>query len=58
MREQIGRIPNDFPTLHINTKDADTKEMRAVNTIDGFVSDDFELTNYSPHKPIQMDMAV
>lgn len=49
LRQQITRVPRDFPTLSITRK---------VGSIDGFTMDDFSLNNYKPHPSIKMDMAV
>jgi len=49
LQEQIKREPKPFPTLKIK---------REVPDIDSFTFADFELSGYSPHPPIKMDMAV
>jgi thymidylate synthase len=49
LKQQLERVPRDFPKLHIK---------RAVADIDSFTIDDFELTDYKPYGPIKMDMAV
>ncbi|XP_076052008.1 thymidylate synthase isoform X2 [Oratosquilla oratoria] len=46
---QLERTPRAFPTLHIKRK---------VDCIDDFTMEDFELSGYSPHPKIKMDMAV
>lgn len=49
LKEQLTRTPSAFPTLAIK---------RAVDSIDGFSLDDFDLRDYHPDKPIKMEMAV
>jgi len=49
LREQLTRAPRAFPALTIR---------RQVSSIDDFRPDDFELSGYTPHGKIQMDMAV
>lgn len=49
LQQQLTRMPRPFPTLRI---------CREVSCIDDFCADDFELTGYSPHSKIQMEMAV
>ncbi|MEW5316864.1 MAG: hypothetical protein WDW38_008208 [Sanguina aurantia] len=49
LKEQLLNTPRHFPTLKINP---------AKKEIDSFVFDDFELLGYSPHKKIDMKMAV
>jgi len=49
LTEQLKMDPRPFPTLHIG---------RAVNNIDDFKFEDFEIKDYMPHKAIKMEMAV
>lgn len=49
--EQCKRQPRAFPRLVI-------KPDRQIDSIDDFVSDDFELVDYQPHGKISMKMAV
>ncbi|KAL2085104.1 hypothetical protein ACEWY4_018424 [Coilia grayii] len=49
LKEQLTREPRAFPKLHIR---------RAVQNIDDFNSDDFEILDYNPHPTIKMPMAV
>lgn len=49
LKEQLEREPRDFPTLSINPD---------VTDIDGFTFADFTIDGYSPHKKIDMKMAV
>ena len=48
-REQLSRQPRPLPQMKLNP---------AVNDIDGFTFDDFELVNYDPHPPIKAPIAV
>ncbi len=48
-REQLGREPRRLPTMRINPE---------RRTIDDFVFDDFELTDYDPHPHIKAKVAV
>ncbi|MFI9653510.1 thymidylate synthase [Guyparkeria sp. GHLCS8-2] len=48
-REQLGREPRRLPTIRINPE---------RRTIDDFVFDDFELTDYDPHPHIKAKVAV
>ncbi|XP_076300092.1 thymidylate synthase [Lasioglossum baleicum] len=49
LEKQIEREPKPFPRLKI---------VRNVQDIDDFLPEDFELTGYSPHAKIAMEMAV
>ncbi|WP_010218331.1 thymidylate synthase [Sphingomonas sp. PAMC 26621] len=49
VREQIARIPTAFPTL---------KLLRKPDSIDGYGIKDFDVSDYTPHLPIQGDVAV
>lgn len=49
LRAQLKREPRPFPTL---------KFKRALENIDGFRMEDFELVGYKHHPPIKMEMAV
>lgn len=49
LKQQIVRTPKTFPSLRIK---------RAVNNIEDFVFDDFEIIGYNPHPTIKMEMAV
>ncbi|KAK9875845.1 hypothetical protein WA026_009632 [Henosepilachna vigintioctopunctata] len=49
LKEQLQRKPRPFPTLKIK---------RAVDKIDDFTADDFELIGYNPHPKLSMPMAV
>eukprot|EP00798_Chlamydomonas_sp_ICE-L_P007997 gene7997-1224_t len=49
LKEQLKNVPRFFPTVKINPEKTD---------IDSFVFEDFELLDYSPHKKIEMKMAV
>ncbi|CAH0561295.1 unnamed protein product [Brassicogethes aeneus] len=49
LKEQIQRVPREFPTLHINRK---------IDNIEDFTLEDFVLENYRPHPKITMPMAV
>ena len=49
LKEQLSREPYRFPTLKIK---------RAVDNIEDFTFEDFELSNYVSHKKIEMKMAV
>lgn len=51
LREQLLNKPRPFPTLKIRAKTGERE-------IDGFEADDFELEGYTPHKKIDMMMAV
>lgn len=48
-REQLSRTPGPLPTMKINP---------AVNTIDGFVYEDFELLNYNAQPHIKAPISV
>ena len=48
LKEQLRRTPRAFPTLTV----------RATDSIDDFVYDDFQLDDYTPHKSIKMNMSV
>jgi thymidylate synthase len=49
VREQLTREPRPFPTLKI---------IGDVKDIDSFRMENFELSGYDPHPPLQMEMAV
>ncbi|GAB6030006.1 hypothetical protein CHUAL_005698 [Chamberlinius hualienensis] len=49
LMQQIQRVPRPFPKLKIKRK---------VENIEDFTMDDFLLTDYDPHPPIKMEMAV
>lgn len=49
LKLQIQREPKEFPKLEIK---------RAIDSIDNFKIDDFELKGYDPHLPIKMEMAI
>jgi len=49
LKEQLKNAPRHFPMLRINPDKMD---------IDSFTAEDFELVGYSPHKKIEMKMAV
>ncbi|AMD21223.1 HEL057Wp [Eremothecium sinecaudum] len=49
LREQISRVPRNFPKLYIK---------RQVTDIDDFKYEDFEIKDYNPHGKIQMKMSV
>jgi dihydrofolate reductase/thymidylate synthase len=49
LKQQLLNAPRHFPRLVLNS---------AKRSIDDFVSEDFELIGYSPHKTIKMQMAV
>lgn len=51
LRIQLERVPKEFPKLTI-------KPREDHNGIEDFELSDFILTNYEPHGPIKMDMAV
>jgi len=51
LEEQLKRTPREFPTLRIIPR-------KDLNSIDDFRFEDFELSNYNPHGPIKMKMAV
>ncbi|ORX97191.1 thymidylate synthase [Basidiobolus meristosporus CBS 931.73] len=48
LKEQVTRQPRPFPKLKIN---------RQVSDIDDFKYEDFEISDYQPHKNIQMQMS-
>jgi dihydrofolate reductase / thymidylate synthase len=52
LREQIQRVPREFPTLRIETTTAN------ADNIDGFQFSDFILENYNPDGALKMKMAV
>ena len=47
IKEQIKRVPNEFPTFKIK---------RNVNSINDFRLEDFEIINYNSHETIKADM--
>ncbi len=49
LEEQLKREPRPFPKLKINPN---------VTDIEQFKFSDFEIVDYNPYPPIQMDMAV
>jgi thymidylate synthase len=49
LKEQITRIPNDFPQLVIENDTTD---------INKFKFEDFKIVGYNPQKTIKMEMAV
>ncbi len=49
LKEQISRVPREFPKLNITRK---------VANIDDFKYEDFVVSDYNPHKKIQMNMSV
>ncbi|WP_010162329.1 thymidylate synthase [Sphingomonas sp. PAMC 26617] len=49
VREQIARAPAAFPTLRL---------LRKPDSIDGYRIEDFDVSDYAPHPPIQGDVAV
>jgi thymidylate synthase len=49
VREQMARTPRSLPTLRL---------LRKPDSIDGYRIEDFEVTGYDPHPPIQGDVAV
>jgi thymidylate synthase len=49
IKEQLQRLPYDFPTVHI-------KQMR--ENINDYQADDFEIRNYKCHEAIKMKMVV
>jgi len=49
LKEQIKRVPRQFPTIQINPE---------VKDIDGFAYADFTITGYKPDTAIKMQMAV
>ena len=49
LREQLEHAPRPFPVLKINTDKKD---------IDAITFEDLEIVGYTPHKKIQMKMAV
>ncbi|PHJ15688.1 bifunctional dihydrofolate reductase-thymidylate synthase [Cystoisospora suis] len=51
MKEQISRTPRPFPTLQI-------RNAQHIKEIDDFKAENFELTGYTPHGKILMEMAV
>ncbi|ODV78058.1 thymidylate synthase [Suhomyces tanzawaensis NRRL Y-17324] len=53
LKEQLTRIPRDFPKLHIKAERADH-----IKTIDDFKYEDFEISEYDPYGPIKMKMSV
>ncbi len=48
VREQLAREPRSLPVMRLNP---------AVNTIDGFRFDDFQLEGYDPHPAIKAELA-
>ena len=51
LKEQIKRIPREFPELYIKNSDS-------IKSIDDFTIDNFDVQNYHPYKNIKMQMAV
>jgi thymidylate synthase len=51
-REQISRMPYDFPELKIN------KEISSIEDIENLTFEDFQLTNYIHHPAIKYEMAI
>ena len=51
-KEQISRVPYDFPKLKIN------KELKSIEDIEKLTFNDFELLNYKSHAAIKAPMAV
>ncbi|MFC7536702.1 thymidylate synthase [Sphingomonas sp. GCM10030256] len=49
VREQLAREPRPFPTVRL---------IREASSIDDYRIEDFEVTGYDPHPPIQADVAV
>ena len=49
VREQMARPPRPWPTMRL---------LRRPDTIDGYRIEDFGVTGYDPHPPIQGDVAV
>mmetsp|Transcript_42246 Transcript_42246/g.90750 ORF Transcript_42246/g.90750 Transcript_42246/m.90750 type:complete len:506 (+) Transcript_42246:188-1705(+) len=49
LKTQLERTPRPFPILKMNPD---------VKDIDAFKAEDFEIVGYSPHKKIEMEMAV
>ena len=48
-REQITRIPNDFPIMELNPE---------IKDIDSFTLEDFNLINYNPHPALKGEVTV
>lgn len=53
LKEQLLRTPRDFPKLQIKKERLDK-----IKSIDDFVFEDFEISDYNPHAPIKMKMSV
>ena len=51
MKEQIVRMPRDFPTLSILNEES-------IHSIHDFTINNFSVQNYKPHKNIKMEMAL
>jgi len=51
-KEQITRIPYEFPELRIN------KNISSIEDIEALTFEDFQLINYIHHPPIKYEMAV
>ena len=51
-KEQISRIPYQFPTLNIK------KDIKTLQDIENLSLEDLELVNYKSHSAIKADMAV
>lgn len=49
LKEQVTRIPREFPTMKI---------LRKIESIDEFKIEDFQLSGYNPYPSIKLDMAV
>jgi len=52
IKEQITRVPFEFPTLKIN------KNLSSIEDIESLDFSDFVIENYNCHPPIKMDMAI
>lgn len=52
LKEQLQRVPTEFPELHINRGD------RGSGVIDGWNVEDLDVINYQPHKSIKMNMTI
>lgn len=53
IKEQLTRTPRSFPKLRIN-EDRKSK----IKSVDDFVFEDFEISEYEPYPPIKMKMSV
>ena len=51
-RDQISRIPYDFPEIKIN------KEISSIEDIENLTFEDFQLSNYIHHPAIKYEMAI